>query len=296
MDGELQESPGRAFTPIWQRRIQLFRRVRECYPCGMRSSQAADEARDLLRKISQGERSVTAYAAEFGPLADALPNRHVDDLADDFTRGLTLPLQTALALSKMPKGTHWHLVRDTALDLERPGNRGKTPRSALFPEPDMMDLNAVASFGNRPPPPHRSAPARPGSSSGSRLDQMSAQELKDILKRYRGCFKCGLMFADHTKSNCTGQQHPALLHLEVGRISLFIIHMDLVAQMLKRRSEANPDEQKQMDSLDNSSTPYSSQPTSTLQSSLPLGRKGRLHGRPYPRNSNCYACATFRAL
>ena len=182
--------------------------------CGV--VKAADEARDLLRKISQGEKSVAAYAAEFGPLADALPNRHVDDLADDFTRGLALSLQTALALSKIPKGTHWHTFRDTALDLERPGNRGKTPRPALFPEPDMMDLNAVASFGNRPPPPpHRSAPARPGSSSGPRLDQMSAQELKEILKRYRGCFKCGLMFADHTKGNCPGQQHPALLQLEV---------------------------------------------------------------------------------
>ena len=181
--------------------------------CGV--IKAADEARDFLRTISQGFRSVTAYATEFATYAAALPKRDVDDLTDDFVRGLKKPLQTSLALAKLPTGTHWHQARDTALDLERPEARGKPLQPALLPEPsDPMDLNAV-SFGNRPPPPHRSAPARPGSSSGPRLDQMSAQELREILKRFRGCYKCGQMFADHTKSTCPGQQHPALLHLEV---------------------------------------------------------------------------------
>ena len=174
-----------------------------------------DRARQLLRALHQVT-SVKTYADEFQRLVTNLPNRDAADLRFDFISGLK-PKIRELLVGKTADMT-WQDVHDLSNNFDALvmfSHRSNRDSRRDDRRDDPMELGAAAT--PRPATPSRGrSSTRPGTPVASRSSSPApkalpklTEEMREKLRRNKGCFRCQKANAGHIARDCPGPQAAA---------------------------------------------------------------------------------------
>lgn len=173
-----------------------------------------DKARQLLRTLHQVT-SVKSYADEFQRIVTDLPNRDAADLRFDFINGLKPKIRELLVgkTADMP----WPDVRDLANNFDAHvmhSYRSNRDSHRDSRRDDPMELGAAATSrpANRPSTSSRGrSSTRPGTPAASRSSSPApkplpklTEEMRQMLRRTNGCFRCQKPHAGHQARDCPG--------------------------------------------------------------------------------------------